>query len=179
MNKRAKILYALLNLWLLYLCAGNLYSIWANIRFELTVPAAGYVRNLFAELAHLPAIIAGAADGSLLVLCLSQCLIYLTLPVAAVLALICVLRGGNRTHTALGWILLARGVLSMLQYNPGAIAAVLQQAFLPTFAALLVQLFVAFWSAALLLVIGYRHRKRSREIPGLIRLAAAMGKQSV
>lgn len=169
MNKRTKILYALLNLWLVYLCAANLYSIWTNIRFELTA-SSGYVRNLFAELANLPAIIAGAEDGSLLVLCLSHCLIYLTLPVAAVLALICALRGGNRTHTALGWILLARGVLSMLQYNPESIAAAMQQAFLPTFAALLVQLFVMFWAAALLLIVGRQHRKKGLAIPGLFAL---------
>lgn len=170
MNKKTKILYVLLHLWLVYICVGNLCSIYFNILFELTVPAAGYMRNLFAELAHLPAIIAGAADGSLLVLCLSHCLVYLTLPVAAVLALICVLRGGSRTLTMLGWVLFARGVLDMLQYNLSAIVELLRQDLLMTLTALLIQQFTMFWSAALALSVGYWHRKRNREIPGVLHI---------
>lgn len=178
MNKRTKILYALLNLWLVYLCAANLYSLWVNIRFELT-SGFSYVSALFEELESLPLILAGAADSSLLLICLSHSLIYLTLPIAAALALICALRGGNRTLTMLGWVLFARGMLDMLQYDLSALVELLQQDLLRTLAALLVQQFVMFWSAALALSVGYWHRKRDREIPGVIRLAAAMGKQSV
>lgn len=172
MSKRTKALYLLLGLWLLCMCAANLYSIWANVHFELTVdPAGSYVRNLFTELGNLPAIIAGAADASLLLLCLSHCLIYLTLPAAALAALCCALRGGNgRAHMLLGWILLLRGALSTLQLDPGAIAALLSHSFLSGVAALLVHLLTAFWSAALILTIGRWHTKKSREIPGLISL---------
>lgn len=177
MSKRSKALYLLLGVWLLCLCAANLYSIRANVRFELTVdPAGSYIRNFITELRNLPAIIAGTADGSLLLLCLSHCLIYLTLPAAALTALYCALRGGKgRAHILLGWILLLRGTLSTLQLDPGAIAALLSHSFLSGIAALLVHLLTAFWSAALILTIGRWHIKKSREIPGLICLLTPKG----